>query len=110
MSKLIIRIVALLLTLQPFLRAAETPNLVLILTDDQGYQDVGFNGCTDIPTPNLDSLATNGVVFTDGYVSFPVCGPSRQIHRSTPATRLLDFLWRKKLSPKYCKKLVIKAL
>ena len=77
MSKLIIRIVALLLTLQPFLRAAETPNLVLILTDDQGYQDVGFNGCTDIPTPNLDSLATNGVVFTDGYVSFPVCGPSR---------------------------------
>jgi len=53
------------------------PNLVIILTDDQGYQDVGFNGCTDIPTPNIDSIAATGVRFSDGYVSFPVCGPSR---------------------------------
>lgn len=56
---------------------AKAPNLVIILTDDQGYNDVGFNGCTDIPTPHLDSIAENGVRFTDGYVSFPVCGPSR---------------------------------
>jgi len=53
------------------------PNLVIVLTDDQGYADVGFNGCTDIPTPNIDRIAANGVKFTDGYVSFPVCGPSR---------------------------------
>ena len=57
--------------------AASSPNLIVILTDDQGYADVGFNGCKDIPTPHLDSLAANGVRFTDGYVSFPVCGPSR---------------------------------
>jgi arylsulfatase A-like enzyme len=57
--------------------AASSPNLIIILTDDQGYADVGFNGCKDIPTPHLDSLAANGVRFTDGYVSFPVCGPSR---------------------------------
>jgi arylsulfatase A-like enzyme len=57
--------------------SAKTPNLIVILTDDQGYNDVGFNGCTDIPTPHLDQLAADGVKFTDGYVSFPVCGPSR---------------------------------
>jgi arylsulfatase A-like enzyme len=57
--------------------AAPKPNLIIILTDDQGYHDVGFNGCTDIPTPNIDSMAKQGVRFSDGYVSFSVCGPSR---------------------------------
>jgi hypothetical protein len=33
------------------------PNLIIILTDDQGYHDVGFNGCQDIPTPNSDSIS-----------------------------------------------------
>jgi len=50
------------------------PNLIVILTDDHGYHDVGFNGCADIPTPNLDSIAGNGIRFTRGY---PICGPSR---------------------------------
>jgi len=53
------------------------PNLVIILTDDQGYWDVGFNGCTDIPTPNIDRIAHEGVRFTNGYVTYPVCSPSR---------------------------------
>lgn len=53
------------------------PNVIIILTDDQGYHDVGFNGCTDIPTPNLDRLAKSGVIFTNGYVTYAVCGPSR---------------------------------
>ena len=53
------------------------PNLVLILTDDQGYWDVGFNGCTDIPTPHIDRIAHEGVRFTNGYVTYPVCSPSR---------------------------------
>ena len=53
------------------------PNLIVIMTDDQGYADVGFNGCKDIPTPNIDKIATQGVRFTDGYVTFPVCSPSR---------------------------------
>ncbi len=55
----------------------DLPNIVLILTDDLGYNDVGFNGSTEIMTPNIDSIAKNGVLFTDGYVSYPVCGPSR---------------------------------
>ncbi len=53
------------------------PNIVLIVSDDQGYADVGVHGCKDIPTPNLDSLAGSGVRFTDGYVSCPVCSPTR---------------------------------
>lgn len=57
--------------------AERPPNLVLILTDDQGWWDVGFNGCTDIPTPNIDRIAKEGVRFTEGYVSYSVCGPSR---------------------------------
>lgn len=53
------------------------PNVVIILTDDQGYADVGFNGGKDIPTPGIDRIAKKGVVFTSGYVSYAVCGPSR---------------------------------
>ena len=53
------------------------PNLIVIMTDDQGYADVGFNGCKDIPTPNIDAIAQRGVRFTSGYVVYPVCSPSR---------------------------------
>lgn len=58
-------------------KSIDQPNVIIILTDDQGYHDVGFNGCTDIPTPNIDRLAQNGVKFTNAYVSYAVCGPSR---------------------------------
>lgn len=53
------------------------PNLIVIMVDDMGWADVGFNGCEDIPTPNIDKIAYEGVRFTEGYVTFPVCGPSR---------------------------------
>lgn len=53
------------------------PNVVFILGDDLGYCDVGMYGCRDIPTPNIDSIAAAGVKFTNGYVSAPVCSPSR---------------------------------
>jgi arylsulfatase A-like enzyme len=58
-------------------QAAKKPNLIVIMADDLGYGDVGFNGCKDIPTPNIDSIAHNGAMFTDARVTFPVCGPSR---------------------------------
>jgi arylsulfatase A-like enzyme len=53
------------------------PNIVLLFADDLGYADVGYNGCTDIPTPHIDSIAKHGVVCDKGYVSAPVCAPSR---------------------------------
>ena len=53
------------------------PNIIIVLTDDQGWADVGFNGCTDIPTPNLDRLAAEGVIFSNGYVTHAYCSPSR---------------------------------
>src|SRR5213079_2159304 len=53
------------------------PNIIVILADDLCYGDVGFNGCPDIPTPNIDSLAANGVLCTSGYATHPFCSPSR---------------------------------
>jgi len=53
------------------------PNILLIVGDDMGYADVGFHGCKDIPTPHLDSLASSGVLCTQGYVSGPYCSPTR---------------------------------
>jgi arylsulfatase A-like enzyme len=53
------------------------PNIVFILGDDLGYCDVSMYGCREIPTPNIDSIAAAGVRFTNGYVTAPVCSPSR---------------------------------
>jgi len=56
---------------------AMQPNIVIIYTDDLGYGDVGFNGATEIKTPNLDKLANGGVRFTNGYATSATCTPSR---------------------------------
>ena len=56
---------------------AERPNILLIVSDDQGYVDAGFQGGKDIPTPALDRLARSGVRCTSGYVSHPFCSPTR---------------------------------
>ncbi len=53
------------------------PNILVIVGDDMGYADVGFHGCQDIPTPNLDALAASGIRFSNGYVSGPYCSPTR---------------------------------
>jgi arylsulfatase A-like enzyme len=56
---------------------ARRPNVLILLADDQGFADVGFHGCRDVPTPHLDSLARNGVRCANGYVSGPYCSPTR---------------------------------
>src|ERR1700686_128795 len=52
------------------------PNIILILTDDQGWGDVGIHGNKDIETPAMNRLAAESVEFTHFYVS-PVCAPTR---------------------------------
>ncbi len=53
------------------------PNIVFIFTDDQGYQDLGRFGATDIDTPHVDGIAERGMTFTDFYVAAPICSASR---------------------------------
>lgn len=52
------------------------PNIIVILSDDHGYASISCQGC-EIPTPNIDSIATNGIRCTSGYVTCPVCSPTR---------------------------------
>lgn len=59
------------------LLAYDKPNILIIVSDDHGYADVGFNGGKDVPTPHFDKLAASGVRCTSGYVSYSVCSPSR---------------------------------
>ena len=56
---------------------ATKPNIVVIYLDDLGYGDVGAYGATEIKTPNMDRLAREGVMFTDGHASSSTCTPSR---------------------------------
>ena len=55
---------------------ARRPNIILILTDDQGWGDLSFNGNTNFQTPNIDAIGDSGVSFTNFYVQ-PVCSPTR---------------------------------
>src|SRR5262245_20266761 len=77
MSPLLFASVCLACVLAGPAQAARKPNIVVLLADDLGYADVGFHGCKDIPTPNLDALAQSGVRCTNGYVSGVYCSPTR---------------------------------
>ncbi len=53
------------------------PNVVFVLVDDLGWADLGYNGSIYHETPNIDKLASEGMIFTDAYAACPVCSPSR---------------------------------
>ncbi|MBL8295228.1 MAG: sulfatase-like hydrolase/transferase [Bryobacterales bacterium] len=63
----------------PFAYAQARPNILIIVTDDQGYADLGAysHAAGDVSTPNMDRIAGKGVLFTRAYVTAPVCSPSR---------------------------------
>ena len=76
--------------------ASSKPNIIMILTDDQGYEDLGCYGSETIKTPNIDQLAKEGIKFTDFY-THPICSPSRAALLTgcyAPRTGLADVqLW-----------------
>ncbi len=70
------RILALLFTFTALLGASEKPNIILILSDDQAWDDYGFMGHQTIETPRLDRFSEQALVFPRGYVTTPLCRPS----------------------------------
>lgn len=60
-------------------QSTDRPNILIIITDDQGYADLSAysHRASDISTPNMDRIAEDGILFTQGYVTAPVCSPSR---------------------------------
>jgi arylsulfatase A-like enzyme len=77
MTRCLLSALALLALAGPTPAADRKPNVLVIVGDDMGYADAGFQGCKDIPTPHLDALAKSGVRCTSGYVSGPYCSPTR---------------------------------
>ena len=57
--------------------ATESPNVIVIFVDDQGYYDLGCYGATEVETPRIDAMANEGVLFEDYYAAAPICSPSR---------------------------------
>ena len=66
-----------LLLLAGNLRGQEKPNIIIILTDDMGFSDIGTFGGQFVPTPHLDQLAKEGTKYTQYYSAAPICSPSR---------------------------------
>ena len=64
-------------SVSPQSSAASQPNILVILTDDQGYHDVSYYGTQDIKTPHMDQLAKEGMRFDNFYANCPVCSPTR---------------------------------
>lgn len=75
MKRISINLILLCLTIS--LSAKDKPNVIILLADDLGWADLGYQGSDDIRSPHIDSLAKNGIRFTDGHVSASVCSPSR---------------------------------
>ncbi len=75
MRKIFLSLATVLLYLS--IMSGQSPNIILIFSDDQGYHDLGCYGNAEIQTPHLDQLASEGVRLTNFYVTAPICTPSR---------------------------------
>lgn len=80
--------------------AAERPNILLIMADDQGYGDTGYTGHPLIKTPNLDAMSKAGLRFDRFYAAAPVCSPTRgSVMTGRHPNRFGDFKWGNTLRP-----------
>jgi len=77
MRRIALLLLAFVFAAHESIAAQARPNIVVIVADDMGYADIGPHGVKDIPTPNIDALAAQGVRFTDAYVTGPYCSPTR---------------------------------
>lgn len=77
LTVLIFATIAFSIALPQSIAQAQKPNVIVIMADDLGYGDVGCYGTKEIPTPNIDRLAQEGIRFTSGYCSASTCTPTR---------------------------------
>jgi arylsulfatase A-like enzyme len=73
----LLAVISLFLTDEARAETVRPPNIILMLADDLGYGDLGVTGSKQIPTPHLDALAKDGLLFSNAYVTSSVCAPSR---------------------------------
>ncbi len=66
-----------------FAQATKPPNVIVLFADDLGCGELSCQGNPEIPTPHIDSIASNGVRFTDGYVTGPNCASATTLRSST---------------------------
>ena len=66
-----------ILLIEQFAFSQQKPNVIYIYADDLGYGDVSYNGATKLHTPNIDQLASQGIIFTNGHTTSATCTPSR---------------------------------
>ena len=69
------------------------PNIVILLADDLGYGELGCQGNSEIPTPHIDSIAANGVRFTNGYVTAPFCSASIAASWLMTLAHSMEYWW-----------------
>lgn len=91
--RIIFAVIGIILSLIPagvsltaFQSNADKPNIILVMADDQGWGDTGYNGHPFVQTPALDAMAKSGLVFDRFYAAAPVCSPTRAsvLTRRTP--------------------------
>ncbi|MEM1296029.1 MAG: sulfatase-like hydrolase/transferase [Verrucomicrobiota bacterium] len=80
--------------------AAAKPNIILVMADDQGWGDMGYNGHPDLITPNFDMAAASGMRFDRFYAAAPVCSPTRaSVLTGRHPNRMGVFKWGNTLRP-----------
>ncbi|MFG0335822.1 MAG: sulfatase-like hydrolase/transferase [Maioricimonas sp. JB049] len=100
MRRLAVLSVLLLLAITSRIDAAEQPNFILCMTDDQGWGDVGYYGHEELQTPVLDEMAAAGLRFDRFYAAHPVCSPTRgSVMTGRHPNRFACFSWGHTLRP-----------